>query len=210
MPRPSPARPCRTGSKTHPPLRLKKIALFDEGVAAYDSGDYAKAFEIWLPLAQTDDLAAMRNVALLLRRGDGVARDPERALYFYERAAQGGLTSAQVNTAFMYLGGEGIPQDYKKASFWFHTAAIAGVPVARYNLGVLYERGLGVEADQARALAWYALAARAGHEKALDRLTQLVPSLPGPPPPGETEAPLSKTTPAPPAAEIDPFDGQTP
>ena len=192
------------------PDAAERSARFDEGVAAYDAGDYRKAFDIWLPLAQNDDLAAMRNVALLLRKGQGTTRDPERAIYFYERAAQGGLTSAQVNAAFMYLDGDGIPQDYRKASFWFHTAAIAGVPVARYNLGVLYERGLGVEADQARALAWYTLAARSGHEKALERLTQLVPSLPGPPPPSEADAAVSTTAPPPPEAEIDHFGGTAP
>ncbi|MEQ9225637.1 MAG: tetratricopeptide repeat protein [Parvibaculum sp.] len=183
---------------------------FDKGVAAYDAGDFAQAFEIWLPLAQNDDLAAMRNVALLLRQGKGTAPDPERALYFYERAGRGGLVSAQVNAAFMHLDGDGIPQDYKQASFWFHAAAVAGVPVARYNLGVLYERGLGVERDPARALAWYALAAQAGHQKALERLTLLVPSLPGPPPPAEEDAALSVTAPPPPPAEIDHLDGENP
>jgi len=179
---------------------------FDEGVAAYDAGDYATAFEIWLPLAQRDDLAAMRNVALLLRQGKGIERDPERALYFYERSGRAGLVASQVNSAFMYLDGDGIPQDYKKASFWFHAAALAGVPVARYNLGVMYERGLGVEEDPARALAWYTLAARAGHAGALNRLAILVPHLPGPPPPDEADAAFVATAPAPPAAELDRLD----
>ncbi|MDP2123835.1 MAG: tetratricopeptide repeat protein [Parvibaculum sp.] len=181
-------------------------AGFDEAVAAYDAGDYKKAFDIWLPLAQRDDLAAMRNVALMLRHGKGVERDPERALYFYERSGRAGLVAAQVNSAFMHLDGDGIPQDYKKASFWFHAAAMAGVPVARYNLGVMYERGLGVEADPARALAWYALAARAGHAQALDRLTVLVPYLPGPMPPTDADAALVVTAPAPPEAQLDRLD----
>jgi hypothetical protein len=180
---------------------------FNEGVAAYDAGNYKRAFDIWLPLAQRDDLAAMRNVALLLRQGKGVERDPERALYFYERAGRAGFVASQVNSAFMYLDGDGIPQDYKKASFWFHAAAMAGVPVARYNLGVMYERGLGVEEDPARALAWYTLAARAGHAQALDRLTALVPHLPGPTPPSEADAALGATAPAPPVAELDRLDG---
>ena len=176
---------------------------FDEGVAAYDAGDFQKAFEIWLPLAQRDDLAAMRNVATLLRQGKGVDRNPERALYFYERSGRAGLVASQINSAFMYLDGDGIPQDYRKASFWFHAAAVAGVPVARYNLGVMYERGLGVEEDPARALAWYTLAARSGHAGALDRLAVLVPHLPGPTPPTEADAALEARAPAPPAAEVD-------
>jgi TPR repeat protein len=192
------------------PTRGELRARFDEGVASYDRGDYARAYEIWLPLAQRDDLAAMRNVALLLRKGRGVERDPERARYFYERAAHGGLVSAQVNTAFMHLAGDGVPQDYKTASFWFHAAAIAGVPAARYNLGVMYEKGLGVENDPARALAWYALAAQVGHEQALQRLMQLVPSLPGPPPPSGADAAPSVTAPPPPPAELDYLDHEAP
>lgn len=192
------------------PTEAEQKALFNEGVAAFDEGDYSRAYEIWLPLAQRDDLAAMRNVALLLREGRGVERDPSRALYFYERAARAGLVAAQLNTAFMYLEGDGIEQDYKTASFWFHAAALAGVPAARYNLGVMYEKGLGVAQDSARALAWYALAARFGHEQALERLTQLVPSLPGPPPPSEEDAAVSRTPPPAPPAEFDLLDHETP
>ncbi|MBX3508262.1 tetratricopeptide repeat protein [Parvibaculum sp.] len=180
------------------PSAAENAARFNRGVAAYDAGDFTRAFEIWLPIAQENDLAAMRNVALLLREGKGVEKDPQRALYFFERAGRAGLVSAQVNTAFMYLNGEGTAQDYKTASFWFHAAAVAGVPAARYNLGVLYERGLGVERDPARALAWYALAAQAGHELALKRLTELVPSLPGPEPqkPEDSAAAVTAATPA--------------
>ena len=192
------------------PTDEQQAARFNKGLVAYDRGDYARAFEFWLPIAQTDDLAAMRNVALLLKEGKGVEKDPERALYFFERAGRAGLVSAQVNAAFMHLNGEGTPQDYKTASFWFHAAAVAGVPAARYNLGVMYEKGLGVERDPARALAWYALAARVGHEKALERLTQLVPSLPGPPPPNEEDAALSVTAPPPPPPEIDPMESPAP
>ncbi len=192
------------------PPRAENKARFNEGVAAYDSGDFARAFEIWLPIAQENDLAAMRNVALLLREGKGVGKDPARALYFFERAGRSGLVSAQVNTAFMYLNGEGTAQDYKTASFWFHAAAVAGVPAARYNLGVLYERGLGVERDPARALAWYALAAQTGHEGALKRLTELVPSLPGPEPQKEEDRAASVTGPAPEEAQIDTMSSGAP
>ena len=192
------------------PTEEQQAVQFNEGLTFYDQGDYARAFELWLPIAQTDDLAAMRNVALLLKEGRGVEKDSERALYFFERAGRAGLVSAQVNAAFMHLNGDGTPQDYKTASFWFHAAAVAGVPAARYNLAVLYEKGLGVERDPARALAWYALAVRVGHEKALERLTQLVPSLPGPPPPSEEDAGLSRTAPPPPPAEFDDMEDPAP
>jgi len=192
------------------PTQAEKSDRFNEGLLAHDKGDYARAFEIWLPLAQQDDLAAMRNVALQLKEGRGTEPDATRALYFFERAGRSGLVSAQVNTAFMYLNGEGTAQDYKKASFWFHAAAIGGVPAARYNLAVLYEKGLGVDRDPARALAWYALAAQSGHEMALKRLTELVPSLPGPAAPEPEDAAVSTTAPPPAPAEIDGMEGAIP
>lgn len=192
------------------PSADQNAVRFNQALAAYDNGNYARAFELWLPLAQENDLAAMRNVALLLKEGKGVERDLERALYFFERAGRAGLVSAQVNAAFMHLHGEGTAQDYKAASFWFHAAAIAGVPTARYNLGVQYERGLGVERDPARALAWYALAAQSGHEQALKRLTELVPSLPGPAPQKDEDKALSVTAPPPSPAEFDTMQGSAP
>ena len=61
-------------------------AIFDTGVAAYDAGDYEQAFKIWWEL-QFEDVAAMRNVAMMLRKGQGVQRDPRQAEVILERAA---------------------------------------------------------------------------------------------------------------------------
>jgi TPR repeat protein len=156
--------------------------LFERGVEAYDRGDYKTAFDIWLPLAQKGDPAAMRNTAHLLRKGQGTARNPARALYFYEEAARMGLPAAQLNTAFMNLQGDGVPENLEAAAFWFHAASLQGSPVAQYNLAVMYERGLGVKRDISQARAWYALAARSGHKLALDRLAALAPDREDPPP----------------------------
>ena len=78
---------------------------FDSGVAAYDAGDYQKAFKIWWDL-RYEDLAAMRNVAMMLRKGQGMARDPKQAEELYLRAAEAGLPTAQADLADMLLKGE--------------------------------------------------------------------------------------------------------
>ena len=161
---------------------------FQQGVDAYDKGDFDTAFKIWLPLAQQADLAAMRNVGLMLREGKGTARDPKRALWFYEEAGSKGFTLAQVNAAFMHLNGDGVPKNPEAAAFWFHAASLAGSPIAEYNLAVLYERGEGVEKNIGMALGWYAIASRNGSTLAVERLTKLVPDLDGPKAPERTEA----------------------
>src|SRR6478752_6471189 len=64
-------------------------AVFNSGVAAYDAGDYEKAFKIWWDL-RYEDLAAMRNLGMMLRKGQGTARDPDKAEEVYLRAAIAG------------------------------------------------------------------------------------------------------------------------
>jgi len=51
-------------SPAEDPRAAKKI--FDAGVAAYDAKNYPEAFRLFSSIDETD-LAAMRNVALMLR-----------------------------------------------------------------------------------------------------------------------------------------------
>ena len=85
----------------------EKASRFDQGVAAYDVGDFAAAYRIWSELAREDDLAAMRNTAQLLRQGKGVDKDPKKAFDLYLEAAEKGLVTAMANVGDMYLAGEG-------------------------------------------------------------------------------------------------------
>jgi len=168
--------------------RATSPEIFDEGVAAYDAGDYQQAFELWLPLAKGRDLAAMRNVAHMLRLGLGVPRNPARALYFYEQAGEGGLGNAQLNAAFMHISNDGVRRNEEAAANWFEKAARQGSATAQYNLGVMLERGMGRVKNEKQALAYYMLAAAEGHAMAIERVNQLAKSPENAPPP-ELEMP---------------------
>jgi TPR repeat protein len=147
--------------------------LFDQGVADYDSGKYRDAFRAFLHLAKKDDLAAMRNVALMKRKGLGCRLDPEGALEFLSRAARGGLPTAQSDLAVMLLDGEAGPPDPKAAMPWLVLAADAHHPIAEYRLGRLYEEGTVVTKDLAKAKELYTEAADRGVEEARARLAAL-------------------------------------
>lgn len=153
---------------------------FADGVKAYDAERYARAFELWLPLAQNGDLAAQRNVAHMLRRGLGVEKDAARARFFYQQSAEYGFVTAQTDLAMMLLAGEGGDKDEEEAAYWLDLAARGGHPLAQFHLAQLYETGLVEAPNPGRALGWYALSARAGYQPALDRLAELVMILPGP------------------------------
>ncbi|HWA92543.1 MAG TPA: tetratricopeptide repeat protein [Rhizomicrobium sp.] len=147
-------------------------ATFDQGLAAYDAKDYEKAFRIFSSIDDRD-LAAMRNVALMLRKGEGTAKDPKAAEEMYARAASGGLATAAADLGEMLLKGEAGPPDAKAAAPWLAGAAEAGHPIAAFELAEMYEQGNGVPKDLAMARKLYRAAADAGYEDAKKRLAAL-------------------------------------
>lgn len=151
-------------------------AQFDAGLAAYDAGDYPKAFKLWMDL-QYEDIAAMRNVAIMLRKGQGTAKDPKKAEEIFQRAADAGLPTAQADLADMLLKGEAGPPDLEAALPLLQSAASANHPVAQFELGQLYETGapplVPKDLDIARKL--YAASASHGMTAAADRLRVIGP-----------------------------------
>jgi TPR repeat protein len=148
---------------------------FNRGLAAYDAGRYEEAYEIFYVLAAKDDLAAMRNIALMLRRGQGVERDLKEAMHWYERAALAGLVTAQADLAVMLLDGEAGDPDPEAAMEWLMPAAAAGHPTAQYRLGLLYENGADFMAGDVEAAKKMSGAAAArGQRDAAARLADLL------------------------------------
>jgi TPR repeat protein len=169
-------------------------AAFNVGLAAYDAGDYEKAFKAWWDL-QYEDLAAMRNVAMMLRKGQGTTKDPKKAEEIYQRAAEAGLPTAQADLADMLLKGEAGPPDLESALPLLQAAAAANHPVAQFQLGQLYETGAPPLVVQNVELArqLYVAAASHGMKEAGARLAALGPApsppVPSPPVQSTQEAP---------------------
>jgi TPR repeat protein len=151
-------------------------STFDTGVAAYDAGDYEKAYRIWSAISD-QDLAAMRNLAMMLRTGQGVKKDPEAAERMYARAAQAGLPTAQADLADMLLKGEAGPPNPRAALPLLQAAAAANHPIAQYELAQMYETGQDglVPKDLETARNLYAAAAGHGMKEAAERLAILGP-----------------------------------
>gem|GEM_PF-1999782 len=156
-----------------PLTSAEQSELFEQGITAYDAGDFSTAFNIWLPLAQTGNMSAQRNVANMLRRGIGTEQDQPRAVYFYRRAAETGLVNAMVNLGNMIRLGEGVdaPDEHRAAS-WFYAAARAGDPRAQYALAVMAALGQGMEPNRDGAEQLFRLAAKQGLRDAQLRLAE--------------------------------------
>jgi TPR repeat protein len=158
-------------------------AMFNQGSAYYDRGDYIHAYQDFYWLAEHDDVAAMRNVALMKRRGQGTARDPQGAMQYLKEAADAGLPTAEADLADMYLKGEAGAPDPESALPWLEAAAKANHPMAQFQLAELYERGQVVPRDVAKAEELYAEAAARGVPHAADRLALLKSGAVSPPRP---------------------------
>ncbi len=140
---------------------------YNKGVTAFQAGDFAAAFKIWMPLAEQDDAEAQRNIGVMYQQGLGVPQSNVEAVKWYRRAAESGHERAQQNIGVMYEQGAGVPQDFSEAANWYRKSAEQGNVFAKINLGVLYERGIpGAPRDLVQTHMWYNLAAAQGHADA--------------------------------------------
>ena len=149
-------------------------ADWDDGVAAYDSGDYVAAFREWLPLAEQGDADAQYTLGQMYIYGKGVPEDSAAAFKWNHKAAEQGDLDAQYELGRMYMYGEGVPEDSAAAFKWHHRAAEQNHIMSQLNVGVLYSQGLGVFEDKVKAYMWLALAQLPGNREHLR-----VPKVPG-------------------------------
>ena len=130
----------------------------EQGLDAYHQGDYAKALELWRPLADKGDADAQYRLGSLYAEGKGVEQNDATALVWYQRAAEQGNALAQYNVGASYVAGLGIAKSDVDAVKWFRRAADQGMPFAQLNLGLMYAAGHGVPYDSVEAMKWLQLA----------------------------------------------------
>lgn len=122
-------------------LAVPAWAGSDEGVAAYERGDYETAFREFLPLAEQGDADAQFSLGFMYYFGDRQSFDPgaiplddAEAAKWMRLAAQQGQADAQAYLGLMYANGEGVPQDDVQAYKWF-TLAVANSDSKEFGEG---------------------------------------------------------------------------
>lgn len=105
--------------------------LLGRGVPQND----AKAFSYFKQAADTEnDPFAQNEVAYLYAAGKGTSRDYEKAIFYYTKAAEHGLASAQLNLGLMYIRGMGTPVNKEVGLKWIGKAAAHGFEPAKIAL----------------------------------------------------------------------------
>ena len=141
------------------------LPAFSEGLAAYESGDYAAAVRVWRIHAARGEAKAQYNLGVMYDNGKGVPEDNAEAVKWWRLSAKQGDADAQYNLGVMYDNGKGVPEDNAEAVKWWRLAAEQGNAKARNNLGYMYDEGKGVPQDYVRAHMWFNLAAAQGKEE---------------------------------------------
>ena len=139
---------------------------FEDGVDAYNKGDFTTAASLFKKDAEQSDSSAQFNLGLMYYKGQGVLQDFAEAVRWYKLAAEQGHSSAQLQLAGMYDNGKGVLQDDAEAVRWYRSAAEQGNSKAKFNLALMYLNGEGVLQDYLQAHMWMNLAAVSGDKDA--------------------------------------------
>ncbi len=153
----------------------------DEGIAAYQRGDYEAAANNLMDAATHDDPEAYFYLGQLYRQGlGGLARNEDNAFRLIKAAATENYSPAEMALADWYkTGGGRIHANANMRVLWLQKAAHQNVVAAQLQLAQIYQQGDGVLADPDLSRHWYQLAAEQGSgeaQRALGALPAPVPS----------------------------------
>ncbi len=124
---------------------------------------------MWADVKELQQAAAKGNpkaeaqLGEMLLRGEGIAKDEERAVALLEKAARAGHSGATFRIGMLLAHGEsGVAKDPERALAYFRAAAAGGEKEAFFNIGAAYGSARGVKRDYGEALGWLIVARQRG------------------------------------------------
>ena len=97
----------------------------------YKNKQYKKAFDSCTDEANIGKAHAQYNLAHLYRTGKAGIQDKEKAVEYYQLAAEQGYGEAQFSLGIMYFQGSGTAVDMEKARYWWEKSETNGISSTR-------------------------------------------------------------------------------
>ena len=119
---------------------------FENGLAAYERGDYAAALREFRPLAEQGDAESQFGLGIMYFAGWGVVRNDRESVRWLRRAAEQGYPHAQKYLGQMYRDGHGVSRDRFQAYKWLYLAA------SRLSVGEQRDKAIKARDDLAKHL----------------------------------------------------------
>ena len=169
--------------------KITPEAQFYKGLEFYNKKDYIPAAEWYEKAAMRGYAPAQCKLGKCYYWGHGVGEydmlgrprsygglggifigNPQKAVYWYRKAAEQGNAEAQIALGDCYGRGEGVERSYQKAVQWYSKAAELGNAEAQTKLGNCYFEGKGINRDYQRAVHWYEKAAKQQYSVAMNSM----------------------------------------
>jgi uncharacterized protein len=126
-------------------------ASFSQSPSSEDKNSVANT----LKRCEAGESLGCEQVALDYASGlKGVAKDPVKAAFYYEKACKGGESYSCSSLATMYRDGEGVEKSLTKSLSYQNKACDGGSTHSCYSLGVTYGYGKGVKKNINKAIAY--------------------------------------------------------
>ena len=110
-----------------PHLDPESVKLLEDAVFAYTEGRFNDAFPVLEKLASTGNLEAIRGLAEMYLRGEGVEANVQAGIKLLRHAADlGHANSAYCLGALYRSGAYGVPRDAEQSKFFFLLAKDLG------------------------------------------------------------------------------------
>lgn len=141
--------------------------LYDDGMEAVDRKDYKSAVPLLEKAAIQGNLKAHYQLGLMYLNGEGVAKDPAKALEQFQESGERwaarlrykeGFPEAQYMLGTMYRDGVGTVKDPEAAAKWFGRAADQGHTESQFALAEIYLKSTELGPDYAEAYFWFTVA----------------------------------------------------
>ena len=133
--------------------RLVAAGSFEQGMSAFQLGNYMAAFRIWTPLAKKGDALSQYNLGVMCYEGYGISQDYVEAAKWFHKAAVQKNADAQRNLGVMYYEGKGVSQDDVRAYMWFNRAVIYGSKEGIKDRNMIAKRMTFTQISEAQKLA---------------------------------------------------------
>lgn len=121
-----------------------------------DTSDIPNELRALVEQAKLGQAFAQFQLGTMYEHGEGVGVDIDRAIFWYELAANQGYVDAQFNLGNIFQTKR---KHDKKSAFWFEQAAEQGDKEAQFNIAVNYHQGIGVKKDLQKSFIWMEKAA---------------------------------------------------
>lgn len=150
-------------------LSTASYAQAQDGLAAWNAGDYEVATRIWTPMANNGDADAMFYIGQAFRFGKGVPANMPLATDLIMRSASMGHMIATSEIGLILY------QDGRKAQamYYLKRAAENNDARASYLVGLSLFNGDGVQANRSDALLFLRQSAKADYQPAKDALAKI-------------------------------------